>query len=197
MMLRLLSILCNLMIFCSTLAIIIGFCCREGRWDREKCRTIFRYFTCQSNVLCAIAAGLMAVSQLFGTTPWIIWMLKYMGTVSVTVTLMTVLLFLGPTMGGYKELMAGANLYLHLIGPILAIISFCFCEKGNMDIPTALWGLVPVMAYGLLYLYKVIYAPPEKRWEDFYGFNRGGKWPISYAAMITATVIICMVLRVL
>ena len=91
-----------------------------------------------------------AVSQLFGTIPWIIWMLKYMGTVSVTVTLMTVLLFLGPTMGGYKELMAGANLYLHLIGPILAIISFCFCEKGNMDIPTALWGLVPVMAYGLL-----------------------------------------------
>ena len=139
----------------------------------------------------------MIFHQILVGVPEQLRMLKYMGTVSVTVTLMTVLLFLGPTMGGYKELMAGANLYLHLIGPILAIISFCFCEKGNMDIPTALWGLVPVMAYGLLYLYKVIYAPPEKRWEDFYGFNRGGKWPVSYAAMITATVIICMVLRVL
>ena len=111
--------------------------------------------------------------------------------------MMTVLLFLGPTMGGYRKLLSKENLYLHLIGPLLAIISFCFCERGRMGIRTSLWGLAPVIAYGLLYLYKIRYAPEDRRWEDFYGFNRNGNLPVSFAAMVVGTVVICMILRIL
>jgi hypothetical protein len=39
----------------------------------------------------------------------------------------------------------------------------------------------------------VIYAPEEKRWEDFYGFNRDGKWPVAYALMVAGTAVICVV----
>ena len=74
---------------------------------------------------------------------------------------------------------------------------FLVLERGKMSIGTAFLGLIPVIAYGLLYLYKVIYAPEEKRWPDFYGFNRNGKWPVSYAAMVAGTIVICLVLRAL
>ena len=57
-----------------------------------------------------------------------------------------------------------------------------------------LLGLIPVIAYGLLYLYKVIYAPEEKRWPDFYGFNRNGKWKISFICMAAAAFLISLAL---
>ena len=44
--------------------------------------------------------------------------------------------------------------------------------------------MLPVVLYGPLYLYKIVYAPPQERWDDFYGFNKGGKWPIAFAAML-------------
>ena len=52
-----------------------------------------------------------------------------------------------------------------------------------------------MLLYGLFYLYKIMYAPEEKRWEDFYTFNRGGKWPISFAAMLLGGFLISIVLR--
>ena len=44
----------------------------------------------------------------------------------------------------------------------------------------------------MLYLWKVVYCPEEKRWEDFYGFNKDGKWPVSYGIMIAGTLVICL-----
>ena len=61
----------------------------------------------------------------------------------------------------------------------------------------ALAGLLPVVLYGGLYLYKIRYAPVEKRWEDFYGFSRGGKVALSFAGMVAGTFLICMVLMAL
>ena len=58
-----------------------------------------------------------------------------------------------------------------------------------------LLGTLPVLLYGIYYLYRVVYAPQEKRWEDFYTFNRGGKWPIAFAAMVIAAFVISVVLR--
>ena len=95
-----------------------------------------------------------------------------MGTAAVTVTMLTVFLFLGPNLG-YKKLLTGRDLYMHLVTPLLAILSFLCCEKR--------------------YLYKVLCAPEGKRWEDFYGFNKGGKWPVSLAVMLTGNLAVCMV----
>ena len=51
-----------------------------------------------------------------------------------------------------------------------------------------------MLLYGLLYLYKVLYAPEEKRWDDFYTFNREGKWPVSFAAMLLGAFLISVAL---
>ena len=185
------SFLINAVIFLVTLFFVTGFFRKDGRWDIKRGKSAFRFFTCQSNVLCAAAALMTAVSQLTGTLPEWIWILKYIGTAAVTVTMMTVLLFLGPVYS-YKELLKGSDLFMHLLTPLLALVSFCVFEKRGMSFGLALTGILPVVLYGPLYLYKVLYAPEGKRWDDFYAFNKTGKWPVSFAAMLTGTLMICM-----
>ena len=85
-----------------------------------------------------------------------------------------------------------------IIGPLLAIVSFCFGERlYPLPFPLALTGLAPVILYGSFYLYKVVLCPEEKRWDDFYGFNKQGKWPVAFAAMVAGTFAICMGIRAL
>lgn len=187
------SIAINLALFAVTFALVLRCFRKDGQWILRRGLSAFRYFTVLSNVLCAVAALALAACQLGGDAPRGAILLKYVGTASVAVTMLTVLLFLGPTQG-YREMLRGENLYMHLLGPLLAILSFCFLEKVDMSFGEALLGLLPVAAYGVLYLEKVIFAPEERRWEDFYGFNRGGRWPLTFAAMLLGTFTVCMVL---
>ena len=186
------SILCNCLIFFITMVLLVRFARRDGKWDAEKLKKAFRFFTVQSNAFCAFAALLMC---LFPFQRWA-WLLKYMGTAAVSVTLLTVFLYLGPA-AGYKKLLSGSDFFMHLITPLLAILSFSFFEKRGMSFSEALWGLLPVALYGVLYLYRILIAPKDKAWEDFYGFNRGGKFYISMAAMLAGTFLICMGLMAL
>ena len=61
-----------------------------------------------------------------------------------------------------------------------------------MTFGTALLGMLPVVLYGTLYLYKIKYAPQEKRWDDFYGFNHKNRWKVSYVAMMIGGFAVCM-----
>ena len=187
------SIIINWTIFVATFALTLRCFRYEGEWALRRGLKAFRYFTVLSNVFCALTALVMALAQMKDAVTPAVLLLKYLGTVSVTVTLLTVFLFLGPTQG-YRTMLEGDNLYMHLIGPGLAIGSFCFLEKQPFSFPVALLGLLPVALYGALYLYRVIYAPEATRWEDFYGFNMGGKWPLSFAAMLLGTLLVCVAL---
>lgn len=152
-------------------------------------RVVLRYFTMQSNLLCAAAALAVAVSRLFGEpAPWVL-ALKFVGTAAVSVTMLTVIFFLGPTLG-YKLMFSGPDLWLHLICPVLAIASFLLWDRAPMGPGAVLLGGLPVLLYGCLYLRKVIFAPEERRWKDFYGFNRKGLWPLSMAVMTAAALLI-------
>ena len=188
------DIILNLLIFLVTLALVVLFFRKDGKWEPEQGRFAFRFFTCQSNVLCAVTALLTAVLRLAGNLPEWVWLLKYIGTAAVTVTMLTVFLFLAPSVGKdwVKVLLKGGDLFMHLLTPLLALFSFCVFEKQGMTFPQSLTGMLPVVLYGPLYLYKILYAPAEKRWDDFYGFNKGGKWPVSFAAMLAGTFLICL-----
>ena len=190
------DILLNAAIFVITLVILICvFFRKDHQWDLKRGRFAMRFFTAQSNVLCAVAALLfMIFPRSHGA-----WLLKYIGTAAVTVTMLTVFLFLAPSVGKdwVSVLLKGPDLFLHLITPLLALFSFCALEKRGMDFRTALWGMLPVLLYGPWYLYKIRFAPEGKRWDDFYGFNKGGKWPISFAMMAIGTFLMCMGLMAL
>ena len=195
------DILLNLLIFAVTLWLVMRFPRKDGQWIPERWRIAFRFFTCQSNVFCAIACLLTAIFHIAGEIPEWVWLLKYAGTAAVIVTMMTVFLFLAPVVGqGWvKRLLSGAvsDLFMHLLTPVAALVSFLAYEKRGMTFIQALAGMLPVLLYGILYLYKTQYAPEEKRWEDFYAFNRNGRLVLSCVVMITGTFLICMALMAL
>ena len=51
-----------------------------------------------------------------------------------------------------------------------------------------------MVLYGAAYLWKVVLCPKDKRWDDFYGFNRNGRWPIYFTGMVSAGFLICVLL---
>ena len=184
----------NILIALITLIIVVSFFRKEGQWVPERGKFALRFFTTLSNMLCAAACLLTALAINAGGIPEWIWMLKYIGTAAVTVTMLTVLFFLAPSFGkgALKVLLSGTDLFMHLITPLLALVSFCVFEKRGMTFCQSLWGMLPVVLYGPVYLYKILFALPEKRWDDFYGFTKQGKWPIAFAGMVIGTFLICM-----
>jgi len=162
----------------------------------------FRYFTVDSNVLVALfALPLLFFSgvTMFGgksfSVSTSVLLLKFVGTVSVCVTFLTVVFFLVPTTG--KEGMYdGSNFYMHLLVPIISILSFVFFDGHTSISWKQAWlGVVPVLLYGIVYLYMVIIRTHDNGgWKDFYGFNADGKWYISIVVMFIASYVISLAL---
>lgn len=155
----------------------------------------FRYFTVLSNVLVSVMSVIFAIYNIkflksgISNIPSIPLLCKFIGTVSVTVTFLTVLFFLGPTLG-YSLMFEGVNLFLHAIVPIMAIISFVMFEVNKkLLVKQCLFGLIPTIIYSIVYVIMVVFI---KEWEDFYGFTFGGKLylaPVSLVMMYIATLL--------
>ena len=187
----------NILVFAATLVLLVSFARKNARWAPERLKKAFRFFTCQSNVLCAAVCLLAAVFGASGTMPEWVWLLKYAGTAAVTVTMLTVFLFLAPSVGnGWAKRLLGTphDFIMHLVSPVAALVSFCVFEKRGMTFGQAMIGLLPVLLYGILYIRRTQFGPKENRWEDFYGFNRGGKLWISMICMLAGTFLICLAL---
>ena len=186
------SFVINLIIFLVTLISTVQLFFKDRKWFPQRAREAFRFFTVQSNALCAVSALFML---LFPAAEWTYY-LKIIGTSAVAVTMMTVLLFLGPVFG-YQYMFKGSDLFMHLLTPLMALVSLCVFERRGISFAKSFIGIIPVALYGPLYMYKILFAPEGKRWEDFYGFNRGGKWKVSYVLMHLGTVVICVFLYLL
>ena len=101
-----------------------------------------------------------------------LFLLKLIACVTVTVTFLVVALFFGP-LYGYLILYEGANLWFHLVIPLLAILEFIFLDR--FDELSFRETLLPVLApliYGLLYCLNLLAngvgTGPDT--NDFYGF---------------------------
>ena len=70
-------------------------------------------------------------------------------------------------------------------------------EKRGMTFWQALPGVIPIILYGILYAYKVQHAPEGKRWDDFYGFARGGKTAVTLAGLVFGGFLVSMGLMLL
>ena len=161
------------------------------RTPREKLPESFRFFTVLSNLFCAFTALILLICELFGAMPAWAATLKYMGTVAVTVTLITVFVYLLPMMGTIRGLLDGPELVMHLITPALAIFSFLGFEQAGLSAWIIPLGLVPVLLYGWLYFNRVVVA---RTWEDMYGFNRDGRWKLSFSLMTAGAAVIAVLL---
>ena len=155
---------------------------------------LFRYFTVLSNVLCALCAAVVLIAWTTGALPLWVILLKFVGTVAVSVTLLTVFLYLAPVSGEWKKLLSGPDLFWHLICPLIAIVSLCVFERTDFGFPWVFLGLVPTVLYGVFYLYRVVILPEDRRMEDFYGFNKNGKWLLSVLMILGITLVASVIL---
>ena len=189
--------LINAVIFLFTLACFVLSFRKDGEWKLSYGLRSLRYFTILSNLLSAFASLLVAIAVSEQGLPFGIWMLKYIGTAAVTVTFVTVMVFLGPTLG-YRTQLEKTGFFFHAAGPLLAVFSFCFLERFyNMRFLLSLAGMLPVVLYGLLYAWKVLFCPEDRRWDDFYGYTKGGHWLLSACAMLAGSFLLCVLLRFL
>ncbi len=167
----------------------------------------FKYFTTDSNVLAAAASlaflyfNIRKLSHPEEKLPKWVLIFKFTGTVSVAITLLTVVFFLGPTaavhggMKAYFRFFEGNTFALHFSTPVLAIVSLLFFEtEGTLTKKDVLFGLLPTVVYSFVYLVLVVFV---KVWFDWYGFTFGGKLfmaPVSMIVMYLATFAVSVVL---
>ena len=185
-----LALLCNLIIVVSTIFVVRSYCkTEEGtyRWSYGSWR--FKFFTTLSNVISAAAALIVipfeVAAIIKGTSiPVPALVIKYIGTVVVTLTFFTVLFYLGPTQG-YKEMYRGVSFYTHFLGAAMAFLSFCFLEKGRLGLLWVIPAMLPMTIYAIVYRHMVLdKGPLNGGWEDFYGFNVRDRWKISATVML-------------
>ena len=163
-----------------------------------------KYFTVLSNLLLGAASLVYAVFlvrflRTGSAVPRWAHLLKFMATVATTVTLMTVLLFLGPVLG-YAPMFVGANLWFHLIVPVAAIVEFVLFDVSHgLAFRETLLGVAPTLLYGIGYCGNILLngVGEFSNTNDWYGFTMWGVqyMPVVFAVMLLATWLFAVALR--
>jgi hypothetical protein len=148
-----------------------------------------KYYTVQSNLLCALSSLVMLVFSLIkknSVIPDWLFIFQLVGTTVVTVTFLVVIGFLGPVYG-YGFMYLRANLWFHLIVPLLGMVKMLLITpRRAYPFSVTLWGILPTFLYGAVY--SVINAVGWKGHSDpttdIYGFLFWG-WGIGFVFLIS------------
>ena len=162
-----------------------------------------RYFTVLSNLLMAAASVLNIVYTIIalkfnGGIPSWVGKLKYAGASAVALTLLVVFLFLWPVFH-VPGLYSGANLFMHLIVPILGGLSFVLGGNKELSFKDSFISVVPMLIYGAWYIgnnaINGIGEWPDT--NDWYGFLSWGWGPglIIFAVLIIMTWGVALIMR--
>ena len=177
----------------------------QGRGDDRSLMThglrSLKYYTVLSNLFSGLASALYVVSLLASggvPAPWVLT-LKLAGAAVVMVTFLTVVVFLGPTMG-WEYMFKAGNLWLHLILPLAATADVClFVPVGTLPLVATLAPVAFTAAYGVFYLGRVLLHGRERDGVvyDFYGFLKWGedKMALVVVIMLTLTWVLAVLLR--
>ncbi|MBR3153915.1 MAG: hypothetical protein IKF10_02810 [Lachnospiraceae bacterium] len=166
-----------------------------GRVLSQRGLESLKYYTCLSNIFAGLISGLTIVCLLVTgmqvSLPMWVALLKYSAAVSVCLTFCVVMVFLGPRMG-YKLLFAEEQLFLHAVGPLLAVFSFLSSPFiPQMKSSATFIAVIPTLLYGIVYAANILkngIGEGEKT-NDWYGFAVGGvkSIPIVFAIIMTVT----------
>ena len=168
---------------------------------------MLRFFTVQSNLFAGIVSLIFAIKEiqnLRGKTSELskrMYVLKLMSSTAVGLTFFVVFAYLGPiTPYGVPALLMNANLFLHLIIPVLSILNFvCFERTDKLKFRNSFWGILPTVLYGIYYLTNVFIHMEEEKVSpvyDWYYFVQKGVWTavIVVPVMLLITYIISLII---
>lgn len=139
----------------------------------------FKYYTVLSNVFCALSCLCSAICFIIRKNyelPSWLYIFRLMGSSAVSVTFLVVLFFLG-LIYGYRLMFTGVSFWLHLVCPVLAIISQILLRQAKpMPFGTSFWGIAPTFVYGVFYITvnAVGWTGTPNRATDFYFFLNWG-----------------------
>ena len=121
----------------------------------------FAMFTTDSNLLLGLFSIPILVYQILVLTnkrkevPFFAYILKYVGVVGTSLTLLTVLFYLSPILGsGFYRLFLDTNFFYHLVIPVLGIVSFIFFEYDHYEpisFKFTFVGIIPMVVYSTYY----------------------------------------------
>lgn len=158
-----------------------------------------KYFTIQSNLLSALVSAACVSCLVWGggrSVPDWLHGMRLVATTGVALTFVTVEAFLSPALYGYASMHAGANLWFHLVLPLMAIASFCVLEADRpMPVSWTFAAIVPMVLYGAGYLANILANGIPG--NDWYGFTAWGteRIPIVFAIMVAVVWLIACGLR--
>lgn len=185
------ALIMNIFIICTMIYSMIVFFTGTGDGNMAVHGTrCFMFFTIDSNLLMAISSIVSIVCLVKKlkdksyTFPVGATVFNLVATVGVTITFLVVLFFLGP-ISGFSIMYAGTNLFMHGINPVFAIIIYMFLQTDNyMTVKKNVSGIITTMVYGIIYMVMVVFIGWTKGgWYDFYHFNIGGFWYITFIVM--------------
>ncbi|MBQ5397992.1 MAG: hypothetical protein IIU14_00980 [Ruminococcus sp.] len=196
------ALILNILVVVSTAAITISYFFYSNNPLVETGVDSFKFFTTDSNILAALSSLVLIpyeVQILKGkreSLPRGAVLFKFVGMTSVMLTFVTVITLLLPQYGAVF-LLLGTSFYMHLAGPIAALVTFLFLETDvKIRLPEAFLALIPSVLYGSVYLVEVVIIGEKNGgWMDFYTFNRGGYWYITMFVILIATYLMALLAR--
>ena len=144
----------------------------------------FKYFTVDSNVFAGLVSLVyliflcfLAKGKIKALPKWLNY-LKFAATTGVTLTMMVTVFFLAPrTTTTYFAYFMNSNLFMHLITPLLCIISFAFFEPAKLSFAESLLGICPMILYAIYYIPNILLHLDNGKVlteYDWYGFLFAG-----------------------
>lgn len=109
---------------------------------------VFMYFTIQSNIAIALLCAIGGVLMLKKKVSLVWFIIKFVGTVSITLTGAVFCFVLAPTMGRYAWNVQ--NVLTHVVVPIVAICDFFVTGvNGTIEKKSVIFVVLPPLAYAV------------------------------------------------
>lgn len=174
----------------ATIAMFTGFKFMDGGSLLQSTKLgVFRFFTVDSNLVMGIIALIFIIKEIeflsgkIKYIPSVMYILKLIGTVAVSLTFVITFGYLAQIVkGGAIALIQNSNLFFHLLVPVFSIITFVFFERTDkLKFRYSFLGVSSAIIYAMYYVTNVIIhiengkVSPE---YDFYYFVQGGMWQI-------------------
>lgn len=172
-----------LIVFMTLFALIVMYCGLDiSQLLSAKGISMLKYFTVDANFLTVFAAILAFPHEIRASRdpshklPRGILLLLFACVVSLALTFLTVIFFLGPLLG-WKKICEGSNLVMHLIMPVFVTGLFIWSGYGKHLRRQDLYvGLIPTILYGTGYLIHILMTDTSfgQHGNDWYGFAQWG-----------------------